>query len=247
MRAEPVRSLLLVDADPAERRLISAIGARSGWSVIGAAESETAIGLLQGPQGREVQAALIGNWDRATGPALIAMLRRHRDQLPVIVLAGDASVSEAVEAMRAGASDFLSRPVAPERLLEALAAHSDRRRSRGELAPLAEKLAPDLSLDELIGASPDYRAALAVAAKAARNRMPILIIGEPGSGRETVARAIHAASARAKGPLLQIDCKAVAENIVDSELFGHVAGAFPGAFSEKVGKMVEADGGTLLL
>ena len=77
--------------------------------------------------------------------------------------------------------------------------------------------------------------------------MPVLIVGEPGSGKETIARAIHAASLRAKAPMIEVDCKAVPANIIDSELFGHVAGAFPGAFSERVGRMVEADGGTLLL
>ena len=150
--------------------------------------------------------------------------------------------------MRAGASDFLVKPVAPERLLEALERPSPTAAApTGELAPLSEKLAPDLSLEELVGAAPDFRAALAVAAKAARNRLPILIVGEPGTGKETFARAIHAASLRARGPLVSVDCKAVAANIIDSDLFGHVAGAFPGAFAEKVGKLVEADGGTLLL
>ena len=88
---------------------------------------------------------------------------------------------------------------------------------------------------------------MAVAAKAARNRLPILIVGEPGTGKETVARAIHAASLRARGPMVIVDCKAVPANVVDSELFGHVKGAFPGAFSEKSGRMLEADMGTLIL
>src|ERR671928_424312 len=149
--------------------------------------------------------------------------------------------------MRAGASDFLVRPVAAERLIDALAANADRRRASGELAPVSEKLAPELALEQLVGAAPEFRAALAVAAKAARNRLPILIIGEPGTGKETVARAIHAASLRAKGPLLSLDCKAVPANIIDSELFGHEKGAFPGAFTAKTGKLVQADGGTLLL
>ena len=120
-------------------------------------------------------------------------------------------------------------------------------RAAGELAPVSEKLAPQLALEQLVGAAPEFRAALAVAAKAARNRLPILIIGEPGTGKETVARAIHAASLRAKGPLLSLDCKAIAANIIDSELFGHEKGAFPGAFAPKVGKLVQADTGTLLL
>ena len=247
MREEPTRSLLLLDANPEERRLISAIAGRAGWSVVGAADEETAVALLQGPHGREVLAALLGSWDAEKGPQLIASLREHRANLPVIVLSHVDTVSVAVEAMRAGASDFLVRPVAPERLLEALAANADRRRAAGELAPVSEKLAPMLELEQLIGASPDFRAALAVAAKSARNRLPVLIVGEPGTGKETLARAIHGASLRAKGPLLTLDCKAVPENIIDSELFGHEKGAFPGAFSAKTGKLVQADGGTLVL
>src|SRR5687768_8491037 len=99
MRSDPVCSLMLVDADAADRRVVSAVAARVGWSVIGASCGESAVGLLQGPHGREVQAALLGHWDGAIEPSLIATLRHHRDNLPVIVLAGDGSVSEAVEAM----------------------------------------------------------------------------------------------------------------------------------------------------
>jgi DNA-binding NtrC family response regulator len=247
MREEPTRSLLLLDANPDERRLISAVAARAGWSVVGAADEETAVALLQGPHGREVQAALLGAWDSEQSTRLMAAIREHRPNLPVIVLSHGDSVSVAVDAMRAGASDFLVRPVAPERLLEALAANADRRRAGGELAPVSEKLAPALALEQLIGAAPEFRSALAIAAKSARNRLPVLIIGEPGTGKETVARAIHAASLRAKGPLLSLDCKAVAANIIDSELFGHEKGAFPGAFSAKTGNLVHADGGTLIL
>ena len=247
MAEERTRSLLLIDADADERRVISAVAARAGWSVVGAADDETAIGLLQGPHGREVQAVLIGAWHSETGPKLVATLREKREKLPIIILSHGDSVALAVEAMRAGATDFLVRPVAAERLLEALATTADRRKGVGELAPVSEKFAPFLSLEQLIGAAPEFRSALAVAAKAARNRLPIMIIGEPGSGKETVARAIHSASLRAKAPLLLLDCKAIAGNIIDSELFGHEKGAFPGAFSSKTGKLVLADGGTLLL
>ncbi len=247
MRADTIRFLLLVDADPGERRLVASTASRAGWNTLGAPGVQEAVELLSGPHGHEVKAVLVGSWDAAGGPALVRALRADRPGLPIIVLADGGCISQAVEAMRAGASDFLSRPVAPERLIEALAVNADRRRAAGELAPLSEKLAPELSLDELVGAAPDFRAALAVAAKAARNRLPLLIRGEPGTGKETIARGVHAASQRARGPLLQIDCKAVPGNIIDSELFGHVAGAFPGAFAERVGKLVEADGGTLLL
>ena len=247
MRAETIRFLLLIDADPSERRVVAATAARAGWSTLGAPNADGAVELLQGPNGHEIRAVLVGSWDPDTGPALVRALRADRPSLPIIVLAESGSVGQAVEAMRAGATDFLSRPVAPERLMEALVVNADRRRAAGELAPLSEKLAPVLALEEMVGAAPEFRSALAVAAKAARSRLPLLIIGEAGTGKETIARAIHAASPRSKGPVLEVDCRSVAANIIDSELFGHVAGAFPGAFAERVGKMVDADGGTLLV
>ena len=247
MRADTVRFLLLVDADPAERRVVAATAGRAGWNTLGAPGAAEANELLSGQHGHEIRAVLVGGWDTISGPSLIRALRADRPGLPIIVLAEGGEISQAVSAMRAGASDFLARPVAPERLLEALSVNADRRRAAGELAPLSEKLSPPLALEELVGSAPDFRTALAIAAKAARSRLPLLIVGEPGTGKETIARAIQSASPRGRGPVLPIDCKAVPANIVDSELFGHVAGAFPGAFAERVGKLVEADGGTLLL
>ncbi len=145
-RPETVRSLLLINADAGERRLVSAVAARAGWIVIGASTDEMALECLSGQHGQEIEAALLGSWDSNRGPETIRQLRGVRASLPVIVLAGEPGAGAAIEAMRAGASDFLARPVAPERLLDALAVHSDRRRATGELAPLAEKLAPALSL-----------------------------------------------------------------------------------------------------
>ncbi len=247
MRADTVRFLLLVDADPAERRVVAATAGRAGWNTLGAPGLAEAVEMLGGQHGHEIRAVLVGGWDADRGPSLVRALRADRPGLPIIVLAEGGEISQAVSAMRAGASDFLARPVAAERLLEALSVNADRRRAAGELAPLSEKLAPPLALEEMVGSAPEFRTALAIAAKAARSRMPLLIVGEPGTGKETIARAIHAASPRARGPMLPIDCKAVPANIIESELFGHVAGAFPGAFAERVGKLVEADGGTLLL
>jgi DNA-binding NtrC family response regulator len=248
MPNEPIRSLLLVDADPGERRRIAAIASRAGWTVVGADGVETALGILQGPYGREVRLALLGHWDCDHGAQLVEALRSAHAGLPILVVTdGEMLPATLGAAIRAGATDFLGRPLAPERLLEALNAASDRRRPVGELAPIAEKLAPELSLDQLVGATPEFRSTLAVAAKAARNRLPILIVGEPGTGKETFARAIHSASLRSRAQLVALDCKAIPANIIDSELFGHEAGAFPGAFSARQGRMVDASGGTLIL
>ena len=192
------------------------------------------MGLLQGPHGREVQAALLGRLgqrERARadrGPARTARQASGDRALPWRHACPTRS-------RRCAPAQPISSsgPVAPERLLEALAANADRRAAAGELAPVSEKLAPPLALEQLVGAAPEFRASLAVAAKAARNRLPILIVGEPGTGKETIARAIHAASLRAQGPLLTLDCKAMPANIIDSELFGHEKGAFPGAFARQ--------------
>lgn len=241
------KSLLLVDSDANERRIVSSVAGRAQWSVVGASSLEDAIAILDGPHGREVRCAMLSSWCGETSAEIVAGLRELREKLPIIVLADEGSIALAVDAMRAGASDFLGKPVSADRLLDALNSHADRRRPRGELAPLSEKLAPDLSLEQLVGASPDFRSASAVAAKAARNRLPVFITGESGTGKETVARAIHGASLRAKGPLVVVNCHAISPKAIDSELFGHVAGAFPGAFSEKIGKLVEAHEGTIVL
>ncbi len=247
MPQQPIRSLLLVEPDAAERRLIGTMASRAGWTVIGADGLATAVAVLRGPYGPEVRVAVLASWDTQDPAQIIDSLRSCHAGLPVIVVTDSDSLPLALDAMRAGATDFLERPVAPERLLEALSAAADRRRPSGELMPLVEKLAPDLQLDQLIGATPEFRSALAVAAKAARNRLPILIVGERGTGKEALARAIHAASLRSRGPLVSVDCKALSPSIADSELFGHEAGAFPGAFQAKSGKVLEANGGTLLL
>ena len=242
-----IRSLLLIDADAAERRRISAIASRAGWTVVGADGLETAVAILRGPYGPEVRVAVLGKWDKDATSEIIDSLRACHTGLPVLVLTDGDALPRAVDAIRAGATDFLGRPVVPERLLDALASAADRRRPTGELTPVAEKLAPPLSLDQLVGATPEFRSSLAVAAKAARNRLPILIVGEAGTGKETFARAIHAASLRSRAPIVALDCKSVPANIVDSELFGHEAGAFAGAFSAKDGKVLQANGGALLL
>jgi DNA-binding NtrC family response regulator len=129
-----------------------------------------------------------------TGAALIEDLRAIREGLPILVLTAQTSVAVAVDAMRAGATDFLVKPIAPDRLLAALEASTDRRRSQGELRPMSEKITRRSGLDEIVGSAPQFRVALAVAAKTARAKTSILIEGERGVGKDTLARAIHSAS-----------------------------------------------------
>ena len=240
------RMLMLVDDEPAQVRLVSAMAARAGWRTIAIDDNETAIATLGTRDGMMLDAILIDRWGDDV-PDLISELRVRRPLLPILMLTATDSVAIAVEAMRAGASDFLVKPIAPDRLLAALDAALQEGSSGGELRPLSEKISAPLGFDEIVGSSPKFRAALAIAAKAARARVPMLIEGESGVGKEVVAEAIHAASPRAKKPMIAVNCGAIPANLVESELFGHEKGAFTGAFARQVGKFFDADGGTLFL
>jgi len=240
--------LMLVDDEPAQRRLVGAIAARAGWRTIFADDADAARAVLETEQGLLLDAVLIDQYGSGEAAIdLIGTLRERRPALPVLLLTANGSVDVAVRAMRAGASDYLIKPLAPERMLGALDAAVSSRANVGELRPLAEKIKAVLGFDEIVGAAPQFRAALAIAAKAARARVPVLIEGENGTGKELIAEAIHAASPRAKKPWTVFDCSAMPPNQIESELFGHERGAFTGAFDRKIGRLQQADGGTVFL
>jgi DNA-binding NtrC family response regulator len=248
MRPDATRCLLLIDDEPAQRRLVTAIGARAGWWVMGAPDIEAAQALLAGEDGRNVDAILLDHWlPGDEGTALIRQIRDWRPDVPLLILTAQTSVAVAVDAMRAGASDFLVKPLSSERLLGALDAATDRRKTTGELRPLSEKLVKPLAFDEIVGSAPGFRSALAIAAKAARARVPVLIEGENGSGKEVIALAIHNSSPRGKRAMVTLHCGATPANHIDSALFGHEKGAFTGAFDRHIGRYEEADGSTLFL
>jgi len=241
------RLLMLIDDEPAQRRLVSALAARGGWRSVFASDGEMAIAMLGTRDGMQLDAILLDHWTPdADAAGLIAELRARRPALPVLMLTANGSVAQAVGAMRAGATDFLVKPLAPERLLAALESAVGGK-AAGELRPLTEKIPAALGFDEIVGSEPMFRAALAIAAKAARARVAVLIEGESGVGKEVVAEAIHAASPRAKKAMIAVNCGAIPANLVESELFGHEKGAFTGAFERKIGRFQEADGGTLFL
>ncbi len=242
------RLVMLIDDEPAQSRLITALAARDGWRTLVASDSETAIAMLGTREGMQLSAIILDQWvpgDAAC--SLIEELKARRPALPILMLTTSASPLLAVEAMRAGATDYLIKPVAPDRLMEALRAATEREGAKAELQPLTEKMQASLDFDAMIGTAPKFRTALAQAAKAARGHSNTLIEGESGTGKEMLMRAMHAASPRSKAPFRIINIGGVPTTSLDSVLFGHEPNAFPGAFDRQIGAFQQCDGGTLVL
>ena len=240
--------LMLIDDEPAQSRLIGALAAREGWRTLVVNDSETAIATLGTRQGMQLSAIILDQWvpgDRAC--ELIAQLKERRPALPILMLTTSTSPQLAVEAMRAGATDYLVKPVAPDRLMQALRNATSRTAHSDELVPLSEKMPANLDFDAMVGTAPGFRDALAKAAKAARGHGHVLIEGESGTGKEMLIRAMHGASPRAKTAFRMLSIAGIPSSSLESVLFGHEKGAFPGAFDQQIGALQHCDGGTLVL
>jgi DNA-binding NtrC family response regulator len=177
----------------------------------------------------------------------IELLRRVREMdndVPVIVMSGHATLDTAVEATRLGAHDFIEKPIQTERLLLSIGRCLDFKKLEHENEELKRQTGAAAGL---LGDSPPMRHLREQIALAARANAPVLVMGERGTGKELVARAIHEGSKRASGPLEKLNCAAVPSELIESELFGHEAGAFTGATKQRRGKFERADGGTLFL
>jgi DNA-binding NtrC family response regulator len=177
------------------------------------------------------------------GVKLLERLRGAGSELPVLMMSGHATIDAAVRATRLGAMDFLEKPVSTDRLL--LVIENVLRLVRAEAE--ARELRSQAGMGELVGASPAMTALREQIERAARANATVLVRGERGTGKELVARAIHEQSKRAGGPLEKVNCAAVPGELIESELFGHEAGAFTGATKQRRGKFERASGGTLFL
>ena len=242
------RLLMLIDDEPAQSRLITALAGREGWRTLVVDEAEKAIATLGTREGMQLSAIILDQWVPGEQACdLIAELKERRPALPILMLTASTSPQLAVEAMRAGATDYLVKPVAPDRLMQALRNATTREAPRDELTPLTEKMPANLDFDAMVGTAPKFRDALAKAAKAARGHGEVLIEGESGTGKEMLVRAMQAASPRAKAPFRLLNVASTPASSLESVLFGHEKGAFPGAFEQQVGALQNCDGGTLVL
>jgi len=240
--------ILVVDDEPTQLKLLSAMIARAGHRVETAADGETALARLADESAPAVSCMVLDlQMPTLNGIEVLEALRPDHPDLPVIVLTAHSSISRVVEAMKAGASDFIVKPASAERLRTAIDSAMANVSMTGELAPLRRAMPDSAGFEDLVGASPAMAETVALARKAARTSIPVLIEGESGVGKEMFARAIHRASDRGAGPFVAVNCGAIPENLVESLLFGHEKGAFTGAAERHIGKFREASGGTLFL
>jgi two-component system response regulator HydG len=181
------------------------------------------------------------------GIALCTRLTENRPDVPVIVITGFGSLDTAIAMIRAGAFDFLPKPFDIDQLVIALERAIQQRGLRAEVKRLHSLVAGTQRFDELVGTSAPMRAVFELIERVAGVDAPVLVTGESGTGKELVARALHRHSRRSRGPFVAINCAALPESLLESELFGHARGAFTDARTAKKGLFVEASGGTLFL
>jgi two-component system response regulator HydG len=236
--------LLLVDDDRDMCRLVAAGLGRRGFDVTWRVSADDALALVDTAD----LDAVITDLDLGgtTGIELCARLAARRPDVPVAVLTGFGDLQNATAALRAGAYDFLTKPADMDDLAAAMTRAVRQRVVRGELRRLT---APDRApaVDGLLGESAAMHAVVDLVARVGDADASVLVVGETGTGKELVARAVHQGGRRRAGRFVAVNCAAIPEALIDSELFGHVGGAFTGARGDRRGLFARADGGTLFL
>jgi len=245
MSTSPSIDLLVVDDDSEFREMLVSRFAREGFAVQSAGNGEDALGLAQR---RNFDVAIFDMMmPGMNGLELLKRFKEGHPECEVILLTGQGSIDTAVEAMKLGAYDYVQKPF-PLKDLQSIAAKAfERRRLRKENTQLKAIIDRTRPAHDMIGRSPAMQEVFRLIDRAGPSEKAILIQGESGTGKELVARALHAHSSRADKPMVVINCAALPETLLESELFGHERGSFTGAVSAKPGLFEIADGGTLFI
>ncbi|HEX2252311.1 MAG TPA: sigma-54 dependent transcriptional regulator [Thermoanaerobaculia bacterium] len=232
-------AILVVDDESSIRESLRMILEYEGYRVAEAPSARLALDRLSE---RPADAVVLDvKMPEMDGLELLRVLRERGFEMPVVMISGHADVATAVEATRRGAFDFFEKPLERERVLLSLRNAVESYRLQSESRTRREEV------DELIGSSPAMRRLRETIDRAAPTPATVLVTGESGTGKELVARAIHGGSSRSGGPLVQVNCAAIPDELIESELFGHEKGSFTGAVRRQTGKFVVADGGTIFL
>jgi DNA-binding NtrC family response regulator len=237
--------ILLVDDEPAIADWLRIVLEGEGYDVGVAGDSVSALGQMTE---REFALALVDLvLPDGDGLQLLQQLKSKDPSLEVIIMTGHSSISKAVEATKQGAFYFVAKPFDSAEMLTLVSKALERRRLLAETSDLKRRLAEQSGLGELLGGSPAMRRMFDLLESVAGSDANVLIVGESGTGKELAANALHAKSTRAAGPNVKINCAALPKDLIESELFGHVKGAFTGATTDKSGLLEEAHKGSVLL
>jgi DNA-binding NtrC family response regulator len=238
-------TILVVDDEANARTALAELLRDEGYRVETAADGFKALGKVEETAPDLVLTDL--KMPGMGGVELLEKLREQDEDAVVIVMTAFGAVDSAVEAMKKGAADYLAKPLNMTELVLVLAREMERRRLRTEAGSLRARLAERYSFENIIGDAPAMQAIFKTVAQVATSRASVLITGESGTGKELIAAAVHQRSPRAKGPFVKLHCAALAETLLESELFGHERGSFTGAAGRREGRFQQANGGTLFL
>jgi len=243
--------ILIVDDDPVVSDALAQRLAEWGHDAAAARNTEDALLMLEDAAGRAAEhfGIVISDLDlpRQTGLDLVKHLREHHEDVVPILITGFGKVETAVQAMRLGAADYLMKPLIEDELKEAVDKAMQRHALIAENRDLKQQLTERFGMGSLVGSDPGMQKVYDLVEAVAPGDTTVLIDGESGTGKSVVAKAVHAAGPRAAGPFVTFACGSIPEALLESELFGHVKGAFTGADYDKPGKVMQADGGTLLI
>jgi DNA-binding NtrC family response regulator len=241
-------SILIADDDAVARRLVENMVQKCGYETVVVDSGDAAIALLTAPDAQPIDAVVLDLvMPGLDGMGVLAKIREAGLTVPVIVQTAHGGIDNVVSAMRAGAQDFVVKPVGIERLQVSLRNALNASALKGELQRIRHSREGKLTFADIITRSETMAAVLRTAQKAASSTIPVLIEGESGVGKELFARAIHGSGERKSKPFVAVNCGAIPDNLVESILFGHEKGSFTGATERHMGKFVEASGGTLFL
>jgi len=237
--------ILVVDDDQPHRFMLRSMFTEWGWKVKEADDGTTAVAAVE----EQPFDAVLMDIRMAQMDGMEALQRIHgyNPAIPVVIMTAYSSVDSAVEAIKKGAHDYLTKPLDFERLRLTMARALEHRQVVAEQAALQHEGGDRPLVTDMIGNGPAMVELLELISFVAPTEATVLITGESGTGKELVASALHYNSPRGKGPFVKVNCAALVENLLESELFGHEKGAFTGADRRREGKFVQADGGTLFL
>ncbi len=237
--------ILVVDDEPVQREMIGGFLKKQGFEVIAADSAERALELFR----QDAFDLVLTDQKMAemSGLELLQAVHTINPETPVILITAFGTIEAAVAALKHGAIDYLTKPLNLDELLYRIRQVSDRYRIINENRELREALQDRHRIEGIIGESGSMLEVLSIVRRVAPSEATVLIRGESGTGKELIAKAIHFGSPRARGPLVKVNCAALPEALLESELFGHEKGAFTGALTSRQGRFELANGGTIFL